>query len=31
VLATAAARDAENGPAFIEAAQAACGEPIGRC
>ncbi|WP_298965529.1 exopolyphosphatase [uncultured Methylobacterium sp.] len=29
VLATAAARDAENGPAFIEAAQAACGEPIG--
>ncbi|GJE00946.1 exopolyphosphatase [Methylobacterium isbiliense] len=28
VLATAAARDAENGPAFLEAAEAACGEPI---
>lgn len=28
VLATAAARDAENGPAFLEAAQAACGHPI---
>ncbi|SEP47089.1 exopolyphosphatase / guanosine-5'-triphosphate,3'-diphosphate pyrophosphatase [Methylobacterium sp. ap11] len=28
VLATAAARDAENGPAFLEAAAAACGHPI---
>lgn len=28
VLATAAARDAENGPAFIQAAEAACGETI---
>ncbi|GJD48869.1 Guanosine-5'-triphosphate,3'-diphosphate pyrophosphatase [Methylobacterium crusticola] len=28
VLATAAARDAENGPAFLEAAAEACGEPI---
>ncbi|MER2264273.1 exopolyphosphatase [Methylobacterium oxalidis] len=28
VLATAAARDAENGPAFLEAAEAACGQRI---
>lgn len=28
VLATAAARDASNGPAFLEAAEAACGQPI---
>jgi exopolyphosphatase/guanosine-5'-triphosphate,3'-diphosphate pyrophosphatase len=28
VLATAAARDATNGPAFLEAAQGACGHPI---
>ena len=28
VLATAAARDAENGPAFLEAAEAACGASI---
>ena len=28
VVATAAARDASNGPAFLEAAEAACGEPI---
>lgn len=28
VLATAAARDAENGPAFLAAAEAACGQPI---
>ena len=28
VLATAAARDAENGPAFLEAAERACGHPI---
>ncbi|WP_430913545.1 exopolyphosphatase [Methylobacterium sp. sgz302541] len=28
VLATAAARDAENGPAFLAAAEAACGESI---
>src|SRR5215213_7089618 len=28
VLATAAARDASNGPAFLEAAEAACGRPV---
>ncbi len=28
VLATAAARDASNGPAFVEAAEKACGRPI---
>src|SRR3954468_9838781 len=28
VLATAAARDASNGPSFLEAAEAACGRPV---